>query len=100
MLQASGFGQLKDGYLSECSTSLARTLLGKPTAPILSALGSAVQYEIAIGLNGRLWVNAQNTTTAVLVANAILHSEFLTAAQCSILVKKLVAVAVKGNQEQ
>ena len=77
-----------------------RKLLAKPTAAILSALGSAVHYEIAIGQNGRLWVNAHNTTTAVLVANAIIHSEYLSPSQCQVLVKKLSAVANKEAQEQ
>ena len=98
-VQAAGFGHLKDGYMTECSTALARKLLEKPTAPILTALGSTVQYEIAIGLNGRLWIHAQNTTTTILVANAILRSEFLSATQCSLLVKKLAAVAIKHSQD-
>lgn len=91
-LQASGFGQLKGGYTVECSTGLARKLLGSPPAPVLTALGAVVKYEIAIGLNGRLWVNAENVVTTILVTNAIVNSEFLTAAQAQLMVQRLAAV--------
>lgn len=99
-MQASGFGQLKEGYLVECSSALARRLLSKPTAAILAALGSVVHYEIAIGLNGRLWVNAQNMVTTILVANSIISSEYLTASQCQVLVQNLAAVAQKDKEGQ
>ena len=92
-LQASGFGHLKGGYTVECSTSLARKLLGSPPAPVLTALGGLVKYEIAIGMNGRLWVNAENVVTTILVTNAIINSEFLTPAQTEIMVKRLAAVS-------
>ena len=75
----------------ECSTGLARKLLGSPPAPVLTALGSVVKYEIGIGLNGRLWVNTENVVTTILVTNAIANSEFLTAAQAETMVKRLAS---------
>lgn len=90
-MQASGFGPLKAGYSVDCSTALARKLLGSPPPPVLTALGTLVKYEIAIGLNGRLWVNAENVVTTVLVTNAIINSEFLTAAQAQIMVQRLAS---------
>lgn len=95
MSLSGGYGQLSGGVLEKCSTALARKLLGIPTAPVLAALGAHVQYEIAIGMNGRLWIRAPNVTTTVLVINAVLKSEFLSEEQCQILVRKLVAMAVK-----
>ena len=94
-VQASGYGHLKEGYLEECSTALARKLLASPTAPVLAALGTHVQYEIAVGMNGRLWIRAGNVTTTILVTNAIIASEFLYPAQCNILVSRLVSAASK-----
>ncbi|RWW02207.1 hypothetical protein GW17_00034712 [Ensete ventricosum] len=32
-------------------------LLGSPTCPVLEALGKKLSYEIAVGLNGRVWVS-------------------------------------------
>ncbi|KAL2652975.1 hypothetical protein R1flu_021103 [Riccia fluitans] len=88
--KSSGFGSLKNGYVFECSTGLARSLLSKPMCPVLEALGKRFSYEIAVGLNGRVWVNAQEPSTIVAVSNGILASEFLTPAQQHIMVAKVI----------
>uniref|UniRef100_A0A2N9J101 Ribosomal RNA-processing protein 40 n=1 Tax=Fagus sylvatica TaxID=28930 RepID=A0A2N9J101_FAGSY len=54
--KAAEFGQLKDGFMFESSTGLSRTLLSSPTCPVLDALGKKLSFEIAVGLNGRVWV--------------------------------------------
>ncbi|EEE55123.1 hypothetical protein OsJ_02901 [Oryza sativa Japonica Group] len=54
--KAAEFGQLKDGYMFDTSTGLSRMLLSSPTCPILEALGKKLSFEIAVGLNGRVWV--------------------------------------------
>jgi hypothetical protein len=54
--KAAGFGPLNGGYIFECSTGLARVLLSKPTCPVLEALGKSLSFEIAVGMNGRVWV--------------------------------------------
>ncbi len=89
--RAAGFGGLKDGMLLTCSTSLARQLLGSPTAPVLEALGSGLQFELAVGLNGRVWLAAGTAATCVLVANAIQESEFKTAQQVRTMVARVLS---------
>ncbi|XP_059643499.1 uncharacterized protein LOC132285333 isoform X2 [Cornus florida] len=54
--KAAEFGPLKDGYMFESSTGLSRMLLSSPTCPVLEALGKKLSFEIAVGLNGRVWV--------------------------------------------
>ncbi|ERM95158.1 hypothetical protein AMTRI_Chr07g81730 [Amborella trichopoda] len=88
--KASEFGPIKDGYMFESSTGLARLLLSRPTCPVLDALGKKLSFEIAVGLNGRVWVNASSPSTVILVANAIMSAEFLSGAQQRILVEKLL----------
>jgi len=88
--KAAGFGPLKGGYIFECTTGLARRLLSKPTCPVLEALGKSLSYEIAVGLNGRVWVNAAKPATTIVVSNAILNAEFLSSTQQHIMVKKLL----------
>lgn len=92
-MQAAGFGPLTAGWLEHCTTSLSRKLLASPTAPILAALGSKLEYEIAVGINGRLWIRASEPKYTILVANAIIASEFLTSEQCHIVVQRLLAAA-------
>lgn len=88
--KASGFGQLKNGFVFECSTGLARALLSRPTCPVLDALGKRLSFEIAVGLNGRVWVNAPSVSTIILVSNAIMNAEFLSATQQQSMVQKLL----------
>ncbi|XP_020218155.1 putative exosome complex component rrp40 isoform X1 [Cajanus cajan] len=88
--KAAEFGALKDGYMFECTTGLSRMLLSSPTCPVLDALGKKLSFEIAVGLNGRVWVNAASPPTTIIVANAIMNSETLSGAQQRIMVEKLL----------
>ncbi|CAK9169357.1 unnamed protein product [Ilex paraguariensis] len=88
--KAAEFGPLKDGYMFESSTGLSRMLLNSPTCPVLEALGKKLSFEIAVGLNGRVWVNAASPSTIILVANAIMNSESLSGVQQKIMVEKLL----------
>lgn len=49
--------------------------------------GAALKFELAVGLNGRVWVTAPDTVTTIMVANAIQHSEPLSDTQAHIFVK-------------
>ncbi|KAH0894785.1 LOW QUALITY PROTEIN: hypothetical protein HID58_057214, partial [Brassica napus] len=89
--KASVFGPLKDGFMFETSTGLSRMLLSSPTCPVLEALGKKLSFEIATGLNGRVWVNAAAPRSVIIVANAIMNSETLSATQQRIMVEKLLA---------
>lgn len=92
MGRASGFGQLKGGVVLQVSTSYARSLLGKPLHPVLAQLGGALQFELAVGMNGRVWVSSEaNPPAVVTVANAIQASEFLTQTQIETLVNRLTS---------
>ncbi|KAL9439210.1 hypothetical protein AB3S75_024796 [Citrus x aurantiifolia] len=88
--KAAEFGLLKDGFMFETSTGLSRMLLSSPTCPVLEELGKQLSFEIAVGLNGRVWVNAESPSTVVLVSNAIMNSESLSAVQQKIMVDKLL----------
>ncbi|KAK2967187.1 hypothetical protein RJ640_005231 [Escallonia rubra] len=88
--KAAEFGLLKDGYMFESSTGLSRMLLSSPACPVLEALGKKLSFETAVGLNGRVWVNAASPSTIVLVSNAIMNSESLSAVQQKIMVDRLL----------
>ncbi|KAJ8754382.1 hypothetical protein K2173_002833 [Erythroxylum novogranatense] len=88
--KAAEFGILKDGYMFECSTGLSRMLLSLPTCPVLESLGKKLSFEIAVGLNGRVWVNADSPSTVIIVSNAIMNSESLSGVQQKIMAEKLL----------
>ncbi|CAG8434194.1 1748_t:CDS:2 [Ambispora gerdemannii] len=72
--RADGYGELKGGQVAKCSLGLARRLLETET-PILKDLGDHIPFETAIGLNGRIWINADTTKNTIVVINAIKDSE-------------------------
>lgn len=89
--QASGLGQLKEGMMATVDSATARKLLGSKPAVVLEALGSSLEFEVAAGLNGRVWVSAPNLATCVLVSRALDMSQTLTDAQVRVLVAHLLA---------
>ncbi|GJP81995.1 hypothetical protein CLOP_g12119 [Closterium sp. NIES-67] len=92
--KAAEFGPLVGGHLFDCSTGLARLLLATPTAPVLKALDAAgLAFEIAVGLNGRVWVKGESIRSTILVANAAQNAEFLSAVQQRAMVKELVRLS-------
>ena len=67
-------------------------LLARPPCAVLATLGRALQFEIAVGQNGRAWVNAPTTGATVLVASAVQASEGLTPQQQEHVVRQLLRV--------
>jgi len=88
--KAAEFGQLKGGYMFDTSTGMSRMLLSSPTCPVLEALGKKLSFEIAVGLNGRVWVNAPAPSTVILVSNAIMKSESLSGIKQRAMVENLL----------
>jgi exosome complex component RRP40 len=90
--KAKGYGKLDGGVLIKCSLSLCRQLLARNCA-VLKYLGKKVPYEIAVGLNGRVWIKSQTCRHTILVANTIKLSENLPEEQVEELVAEMIAAA-------
>lgn len=63
-----------EGFLFTCSLNLVRKILN-PNCPLLKYLGKEVAYEIAIGMNGKVWVKAKSVKSTISIATAILAAE-------------------------
>ncbi|KAJ1774376.1 exosome non-catalytic core subunit rrp40 [Coemansia sp. RSA 2523] len=87
--KSEGYGELTHGFTFKCSLGLARRLLSAK-APVLSALGEQVPFEAAVGVNGRVWVNAGTPEKTILVVNAIKNSEYLDTKQSKQMVRELL----------
>ncbi|KAF6263300.1 hypothetical protein COO60DRAFT_1458208 [Scenedesmus sp. NREL 46B-D3] len=59
----------------------ARALLARPPAPVLAALGAKLQFELAVGMNGRVWLDSSSCSTTVKVANVLQHAQGVAAAE-------------------
>ena len=57
---------------------------------VLQALGKHFPFEVAIGVNGRVYINSMTPVQTVLIANAILNSEHMKSKGVQDMVQKLV----------
>lgn len=65
-----GLGLLTGGTMITLSIDTIRVLLS-PQCDLLEKLGEAYRYEIALGLNGRTWVNSNEQSIMIQVANEL-----------------------------
>ena len=62
----STFGELKGGMIFNVPRATCRALSMRG-APLLESLGRAFPFEIAVGLNGRIWVSADHSRRCVIM---------------------------------
>jgi exosome complex component RRP40 len=74
MTGESMYGELKGGFVFRCSLALAEELMD-PESTVLLALAASIPFEIAVGANGFVWVNAADSSDIILITTAIKHSE-------------------------
>ncbi|XP_075529123.1 exosome complex component Rrp40 isoform X2 [Dermacentor variabilis] len=66
------------GFLIKVPINLINKLLAKDCS-LLQTLGKRSQFEIALGHNGRIWVNGTSLQCTLHICNAILSAENLSA---------------------
>jgi exosome complex component RRP40 len=98
------YGELKGGTCCDISTGLARQLLHPHDNVVLNCLAETkIPFEIAIGVNGILWLHSTHPIYTVMLQNAIQNSEILTASQVRSMVSSLKSTAdqqIRKHQEQ
>lgn len=70
------FGGLVDGILLNTTISYSNTLL-RPDSVVLNILGQHLCFEVAIGMNGGIWLKAASPIEMIIIRNALLNSEGL-----------------------
>lgn len=71
--KADGYGVLKGGFLVDVPLAYVRKLYHEGGV-VLEALGNLVSFEVVIGFNGKVWVNADDELTTFKVAQCIEQS--------------------------
>ena len=68
--KADGLGPLKGGMVFDISVGFARRLMAgrKGGVVLLDEVAENVEFEVAIGRNGRVWVNAGEEKMSVTLA--------------------------------
>ena len=91
----AGLGELSGGgFLFSVPLHLVRRLLS-PESVLLKLLGQTLKFEIAIGINGRIWVRAKEPKETICIANAIWAAEHMNNEEIRALVSRL-ADAIAG----
>ncbi|WWD04757.1 hypothetical protein V865_002828 [Kwoniella europaea PYCC6329] len=68
--KAEGYGELKNGLVVSCSLHLCRHLLN-PKFIILPTLAATIPFEIAVGLNGRVWFKTETVSESIALKRVI-----------------------------
>ena len=84
----SVFGELAGGHVFDCPPALCRRLMSTD-CPILDALGNLAPFELAVGVNGRVWVRSEAAAVTVLAQLSILRCEGVADEEHEELVKSL-----------
>ncbi|KAJ8880523.1 hypothetical protein PR048_016993, partial [Dryococelus australis] len=66
-----------EGFAFSCSINLVRKIL-HPNCPLLKILGRELPHEIAVGMNGKVWVKAKAVKETLAICNAILMAEHMS----------------------
>jgi exosome complex component RRP40 len=98
------YGELRGGTVCRISMQQARNILD-PIAKnniVLNELAKHKQlaFEIAIGMNGYIWINSTISEYIILILNAIQNSNVLTAEQNRAMVKNIVYIVDKQLQQR
>lgn len=92
--KADGLGALKGGRTVVVAASLLPRLLS-PASVVLAPLGGHIPYEIAVGLNRRVWIRTAEPRHAVVIANLLKNAAFLNDAKCVAYAEALIAGPAK-----
>lgn len=68
-------GQLTDGLMFPCSINLVRKILNEK-CNLLHLLSKETPYELAAGINGRIWIHSKSIRTTILLRETILKAEY------------------------
>ena len=60
-----------------------------PDSILLKKLGQTLKFEIAIGMNGRIWARANEPKETICIANAIWAAEHMTNNEIKPMVDRL-----------
>lgn len=76
--RAEGMGPLKGGMVFDVSTSFARRLMmgkkEKSALILLDAIGEKIRFEVAVGRNGRVWVDSGSVRETIGIGQCLVNA--------------------------
>lgn len=83
-----GFGLLDDGYVFPVNLAYARGLLYNVDHPVLDLLVKRCKFELAIGVNGKVWIKTDELKYTLACAKAIEGCQFVKGEEFKDVVNK------------
>jgi len=87
--KSAGMGLLDGGMMIQISLNCVRKITSKDCV-LVKALGKHLPFEIACGMNGRIWVKAASIKNTIIVCNAISNCEFMNNDQIKLMIASFV----------
>jgi len=87
--KAAGMGLLDGGMMIQISLNCVRKITSKDCI-LVKALGKHLPFELACGMNGRIWVKAASVKNTITVCNAISNCEFMNNGQIKLMIRSFV----------
>lgn len=84
------------GMLLSCSLSLVRKIRN-PDNPFLVEFAKERAYELAIGMNGKVWIRAKSVNETLALANALLAAEFTPYDQMRFLCSNVSQIVLENS---
>jgi len=89
--KSAGFGELKGGLLVDgLSMQWCRRLMRQDKKGVLAEIGGYIGFQCAIGMNGRVWVDAGDLGKTILVGRVIKEAEGLSEEETRKLIRDLI----------
>lgn len=95
--QDAGFGLLDGGMIVETTLAYARELLFNESYPLLNILGKLVEFEVAIGVNGIVWIKTDEVKTTLACYRAILACQDIPPNQFDKTIKQIFNNTLKSS---
>ena len=78
--KADGLGELKGGMLFDLSLGFARRLMMPHPAEqgavvVLEELAKKIAFEVAVGRNGKIWIDAGDVSRTLVVGRAVTETD-------------------------
>lgn len=100
MTNEGAYGELQGGTCRKIPLGLARELLNANNLVLRELAKQGLKFEVAVGVNGYVWVHSTRSEYTILIHNAISNSQVLTEAQVRAMAKSLVETVHQQMQDQ
>lgn len=85
--RSSGLGVVSEGFLLHCSINLVRKVLSADCV-LFKLLSKHLPFEVAVGMNGRIWVKGRSLIETAAIVNTIASAEFMNEQQIKLAVRQ------------